>query len=141
MEKNAGQVSIEQVSRSNRLYSHLHVASGSKVLSASKMKSLTSSNIVIFVTVLSSLSSAVELITVSDKADFLSLTPSCNVDFHKSAVSKQCVTNSCARRVTDGLFEESDMKMLHTIVEKGMSLRPALGGPTILDINTGSDYL
>jgi hypothetical protein len=27
--------------------------------------------------------------------------------------------------------------MLHAIVEKGMSTRPSLGGPTILDINTG----
>lgn len=101
------------------------------------MRSNRNSNFFIFFTTFSLFTSALELITVSETADFVNLTPSCNLESHKSDFSKKCITKSCARRVTDGLFHESDIKILHTIVEKGMSLRPALGGPTILDINTG----
>lgn len=43
--------------------------------------------------------------------------------------------------ILDGLFDESDIKRLHQIVDKGMSQRPSLGGPTILDINTGIYFL
>jgi hypothetical protein len=39
--------------------------------------------------------------------------------------------------VLDGLFSEQDIRTLHEIAVKGMSLRPNPGGPTILDINTG----
>jgi hypothetical protein len=43
----------------------------------------------------------------------------------------------CGRRVVDDLFEASDIHALLAIAEKGMSIRPSLGGPTILDLNTG----
>lgn len=49
-----------------------------------------------------------------------------------------CLPTSCSRHVMDGVFEEADITALHKIAEKGMSSRgPSLGGPTILDINTG----
>jgi hypothetical protein len=51
--------------------------------------------------------------------------------------SSPCGTNSCGRRVVDNLFSEEDIASLLRIVEKGMSHRESLGGPTILDINTG----
>jgi hypothetical protein len=43
----------------------------------------------------------------------------------------------CGRSVVDDLFDESDIDALLAIAEKGMSVRPSLGGPTILDLNTG----
>lgn len=43
----------------------------------------------------------------------------------------------CGRRVVDGLFEDTDIEALLAIAEKGMAVRPSLGGPTILDLNTG----
>lgn len=43
----------------------------------------------------------------------------------------------CARIVVDDLFESGDVVALKALAEKGMSVRPALGGPTILDLNTG----
>ena len=51
--------------------------------------------------------------------------------------SMDCITDECGRRVVDGLFSEEDIDRLKTIVKKGMQTRPKLGGPTILDINTG----
>jgi len=43
----------------------------------------------------------------------------------------------CGYRVVDGLFSSEDISLLHAIVNKGLSRRKQLGGPTILDINTG----
>lgn len=43
----------------------------------------------------------------------------------------------CKRRVVDGLFTTEDISTLRQIAEKGMSTRENVGGPTILDINTG----
>lgn len=45
--------------------------------------------------------------------------------------------NRCKRRIVDGLFSENDITKLHDIAKKGMSTRESIGGPTILDINTG----
>ena len=82
--------------------------------------------------------SATDVIDLKQDADFLQETPSCKQTFHGAAIFPQCATTSCARRVTDGLFSDADISTLHNIVNKGMSQRPALGGPTILDINTGN---
>ena len=51
--------------------------------------------------------------------------------------SPSCKPMACARSVVDGLFSSEDISNLLSIVKKGMSQRLDLGGPTILDINTG----
>jgi hypothetical protein len=43
----------------------------------------------------------------------------------------------CGRRVIDGVFSPSDVQPLLEIAKKGMRQRESIGGPTILDINTG----
>lgn len=48
-----------------------------------------------------------------------------------------CVPTSCLRKVVDGIFSDEDVNKLHEIAQKGMNTRAAVGGPTILDINTG----
>jgi hypothetical protein len=56
----------------------------------------------------------------------------------KDDAKYECLPAECSRHVIDGVFEESDITALHSIAEKGMNSRgPSLGGPTILDINTG----
>eukprot|EP01041_Mallomonas_annulata_P008030 gene8031-16458_t len=50
---------------------------------------------------------------------------------------KECHPHNCARIIMDNVFSIEDIDNLHSIALKGMSQRPALGGPTILDINTG----
>ena len=82
-------------------------------------------------------SSVGTVIGVSESADFHIETPKCYQNFNDSKVSSRCKTKTCARHVEDGLFTESEIESLHKIVKKGMNTRPALGGPTILDINTG----
>jgi hypothetical protein len=77
------------------------------------------------------------LIGVSESADFHIETPKCYQDYNDSKVSASCKTKSCARHVEDGLFSGFEIDLLHEIVNKGMNTRPARGGPTILDINTG----
>lgn len=62
-------------------------------------------------------------------------------------VSKECVNSVdlgehaksrvCGRAVVDGAFSSLDIAKLRETVEKGMSERKAIGGPTILDLNTG----
>jgi hypothetical protein len=49
----------------------------------------------------------------------------------------QCSPSHCGRHVTDGLFPEEDIMRLHAIARKGLSLRDSVGGPSIIDINTG----
>lgn len=46
-------------------------------------------------------------------------------------------SNNCKRRITDGLFSLEDVRKLIAIADKGIALRPRVGGPTIVDINTG----
>jgi hypothetical protein len=46
-------------------------------------------------------------------------------------------TGNCARLILDSQFEQEDIITLHEIAEKGMNTRESVGGPTILDINTG----
>ena len=49
-----------------------------------------------------------------------------------------CLPQKCSRHVLDGIFEDEDIRALHSIATKGMSSRgESQGGPTILDINTG----
>ena len=45
--------------------------------------------------------------------------------------------NNCARIVLDNLFHAEDVLALKALAEKGMDVRPSIGGPTILDLNTG----
>lgn len=40
-------------------------------------------------------------------------------------------------RIIDNIFSQEDVQKLHDVVKKGMDQRKSLGGPTILDINTG----
>ena len=84
------------------------------------------------------LASGSTLITVKDTADLDIETLTCHQDYGNATYTPKCKSKSCARRVTDGLFTELEIENLHNVVQKGMSQRPALGGPTILDINTGT---
>jgi hypothetical protein len=52
-----------------------------------------------------------------------------------------CLTTHCGRRVLDNLFDSSDITELVSIANKGMSYRGDVGGPTILDVNTGNVIL
>lgn len=45
--------------------------------------------------------------------------------------------NNCARVVLDGLFDGVDVAALKELAQRGMAARPSIGGPTILDLNTG----
>lgn len=55
----------------------------------------------------------------------------------KESMTPECLTQNCARRVVDGIFDQADVDKLLAIANKGMSQRTDFGGPTILDINTG----
>lgn len=67
---------------------------------------------------------------------FLHNTSSC---LGRSNVNKNpsCYSRHCARTVIDGLFSDTDINNLREIARKGMGQRVSVGGPTILDINTG----
>jgi hypothetical protein len=52
-------------------------------------------------------------------------------------ITPNCIATECGRRVVDGLFSKEEVDQLLAIANKGMSYRKDLGGPTILDINTG----
>lgn len=80
----------------------------------------------------SSFSSTVKNIDAKTSVDYY-YQVDCLTIFEKS----QCHTDQCGRKVVDGIFSTKDIEQLHRIVEKGMSHRDSLGGPTILDINTG----
>mmetsp|Transcript_23611 Transcript_23611/g.40121 ORF Transcript_23611/g.40121 Transcript_23611/m.40121 type:complete len:333 (-) Transcript_23611:170-1168(-) len=45
--------------------------------------------------------------------------------------------SDCSRAVLDNKFRAEDITALHAIAAKGMGARDKIGGPTILDINTG----
>jgi hypothetical protein len=72
------------------------------------------------------------LIDAKNHANYYAPVP-CRTSFPLST----CHPNNCGRRVVDEVFSNEDIEKLHYIAEKGMSSRPSLGGPTILDINTG----
>jgi hypothetical protein len=55
----------------------------------------------------------------------------------QSQFSPQCLPASCRRRISDNTFSIDDVEKLLTIAKKGMATRKRMGGPTILDINTG----
>lgn len=61
-----------------------------------------------------------------------------NCDF--TAPIMPCWKNYCARRIADGLFSDKDIENLHLIATKGISRRKGIGGPTIIDINTGMSH-
>lgn len=84
------------------------------------------------------LSSAQTLISLEESAAFNIEIPSCTQEFGDAKVSQRCKSLVCARRVEDGLFTTIEIERLHRVAKKGMSHRKAVGGPTILDINTGS---
>jgi hypothetical protein len=87
------------------------------------------------------------LITIPKKVDPTKLISSLeeNVDYFKQIAClshpngpDSCGCSQCGRRVVDGLFSLADIQRLHEIVEKGISQRNiSVGGPTIVDINTG----
>lgn len=81
---------------------------------------------------------AQKLISLEDTAAFTVEIPSCTQDFGDAKVSQRCKSLVCARRVEDGLFSKTEIERLHRVAKKGMSHRKAVGGPTILDINTGT---
>lgn len=58
------------------------------------------------------------------------------IDFSK-VPTNECFSNLCGSKIMDGLFSLEEIERLHTIVRKGMAQRVSVGGPTILDINTG----
>jgi hypothetical protein len=55
-----------------------------------------------------------------------------SVDLGEAAENRKC-----GRAVVDGLFSNLDISKLRGTVEKGLSQREAIGGPCILDLNTG----
>jgi hypothetical protein len=83
----------------------------------------------------------------NNEAEILSVGSSLNYERLNKACSRTsgnfenthplCQSTNCGLRVVDGLFDLSDVVKLHDIAQKGMAQRPATGGPTILDINTG----
>lgn len=76
----------------------------------------------------------VVLDTSQELTDMYSAAVDCKIEEAES----RCLPTKCSRHVLDGVFKESDISALHQIAEKGMSSRgPSVGGPTILDINTG----
>ena len=79
-----------------------------------------------------------KLISLEESAAFTVEIPSCTQDFGDAKVSQRCKSLVCARRVEDGLFTKTEIERLHRVAKKGMSHRKAVGGPTILDINTGT---
>ena len=48
-----------------------------------------------------------------------------------------CLTSMCKRIIRDGMFTDDEVAALKAIAVKGMAKRVSLGGPTILDINSG----
>ena len=58
---------------------------------------------------------------------------------HSVSFPSACQTHSCARYVADGVFGDDDVVTLLKIVNKGLSHREDIGGPSILDINTGDN--
>jgi hypothetical protein len=48
-----------------------------------------------------------------------------------------CLTATCKRVVVDGIFSNEEVDSLLRIAKNGMDTRDNLGGPTILDINSG----
>ena len=48
-----------------------------------------------------------------------------------------CLVDQCKRVVRDGLFDENEVSALLDIARKGISTRQDVGGPTIVDINSG----
>ena len=73
-----------------------------------------------------------------DTSQVLTAPYSVYVDCKIKEVGHPCLPSKCSRHVMDGVFEESDITALHEIAKKGMSSRgTSVGGPTILDINTG----
>ena len=49
-----------------------------------------------------------------------------------------CLVSACRRVVQDGIFTDDEVGALKAIAQKGMDTRSSLGGPTILDINSGN---
>jgi hypothetical protein len=94
----------------------------------------------LFVVVFASLAfvHAQKVISLEESAAFSVEIPSCTQDFGDAKVSQRCKSLVCARRVEDGLFTQNEIERLHRVAKKGMSHRKAVGGPTILDINTGT---
>jgi len=79
-----------------------------------------------------------EVMTISstDVAN-VNIPVSCS-DISEMKGSPQCLPSKCSRIIMDSdIFSPEDITNLHIIASKGMSQRPAEGGPTILDINTG----
>lgn len=49
----------------------------------------------------------------------------------------KCWLNNCLRKVVDGTFTSENINDLKTIANKAVAMRDDIGGPTIVDINTG----
>jgi hypothetical protein len=81
---------------------------------------------------------ASETVTRQQLADKILWNVTCLADY--SNICPQFLTDSiqqpCARIVMDDVFTKTEIEDLHQIAKKGM-VNKTLGGPTILDINTG----
>lgn len=78
------------------------------------------------------------VISANKVADFLAEVPCrSSASEDSTGYSPGCISSTCLRRIVDGIFTDDDIANLHAIARKGMSQRPVVGGPTILDINTG----
>lgn len=78
-----------------------------------------------------------EEIKVSDIANF-ERKLACHEPFDpQNTLKPSCTPETCKRKIIDDIFSEDDIDILHSIAEKGMATRESVGGPTILDINTG----
>lgn len=62
----------------------------------------------------------------------------CRAMSDEGSAANGCWPNqNCRRKIIDGLFTQEEVHKLIEIADKGYTLRPRLGGPTIVDINTG----
>lgn len=81
--------------------------------------------------------SQMEVLSADTHIDFRLNVTCSNESLAVREMYPSCGPLVCGRVVVDGHFQLEDIVALRAIAEKGMGTREALGGPTILDLNTG----
>lgn len=89
------------------------------------------------IAVISAADAASKIVSAEEVVDVNDQIPCARAFDPDQSFPDSCIPDNCRRRIVDGVFTEDDITILRTIAEKGMSTRPNIGGPTILDINTG----
>ena len=80
-----------------------------------------------------------DLLTVLDHTVDLSIAKDTCIGRDAANVisNSMCYSKKCGIFVADNLFADDEANKLLNIAKKGMAIRESVGGPTILDINTG----